>query len=670
MKVRLYDAPQPVFFSRVDRTTPHLVVGEPVDTWVGLIAVNATSQSLTGLTATTTGHGLSQVSTPVPVIPPMTMRKFGCRISGETPASETGARVSVRMNGPGIDVPATDEFDLPARTRDQALKQTFVSDIDGSVQYYALRQADPDVSPAGAPAPAIVLSCHGASVQAIRHAGSYSQKSWLHLVAPTNRRPFGFDWEDFGRDDAMEVLALAQAGLRHDPSRIYLTGHSMGGHGTWHIGATYPDRFAAIGPSAGWVSYRLYRMQDDADRNAPQSPLEELIQRGNTAGDTLALSPNLKHQGVYILHGAADDNVPPSHSQLMARTLQQDHHDWQYQEEPGKKHWWSNEFSDGGAACVDWPEMFDMFARHSLPPAGALRQVDFVTANPGVSSRCFWLSIDTQIQHHKLSRVSIMTYPGGRGFRGTTDNVQVLRLETSHLRSDGPLQVSLDGQELSDIPRPANNGPLWLKRNADLWSVITQPGPEFKGPHRYGPPKSELRHRFLFVYGTAGDDETDAWVYAKARFDAETFWYRGNASVDVLADTLFDAASTKDRTVVLYGNADNNLAWKTLLPDCPIQVRSGSVTAGDKTWTGDDMSALFIRPRPDSPVASVIAVSGSGSIGMRTTNPISLFVPFVRYPDLMICQAAENQERPVVHLAGYFGYDWSLQNAELAWRDE
>lgn len=91
-------------------------------------------------------------------------------------------------------------------------------------------------------------------MQAIRHAGSYSKKSWLHLVAPINRRPFGFDWEDFGRADAIEVLELAQAKLRHDPSRIYLTGHSMGGHGTWHIGSTFPDRFAAIGPSAGWVS--------------------------------------------------------------------------------------------------------------------------------------------------------------------------------------------------------------------------------------------------------------------------------------------------------------------------------------------------------------------------------------------------------------------------------
>ena len=36
-----------------------------------------------------------------------------------------------------------------------------------------------------------------------------------------------------------------------DPSRIYLTGLSMGGYGTWHLAARYPDRFAAIAPVCG-----------------------------------------------------------------------------------------------------------------------------------------------------------------------------------------------------------------------------------------------------------------------------------------------------------------------------------------------------------------------------------------------------------------------------------
>jgi predicted peptidase len=38
---------------------------------------------------------------------------------------------------------------------------------------------------------------------------------------------------------------------RIDPDRIYLTGLSMGGFGTWSWACTYPDRFAAIAPVCG-----------------------------------------------------------------------------------------------------------------------------------------------------------------------------------------------------------------------------------------------------------------------------------------------------------------------------------------------------------------------------------------------------------------------------------
>ena len=38
---------------------------------------------------------------------------------------------------------------------------------------------------------------------------------------------------------------------RIDPTRIYLTGFSMGGFGTFNVASEYPDRFAAIVPLAG-----------------------------------------------------------------------------------------------------------------------------------------------------------------------------------------------------------------------------------------------------------------------------------------------------------------------------------------------------------------------------------------------------------------------------------
>ena len=38
---------------------------------------------------------------------------------------------------------------------------------------------------------------------------------------------------------------------RADPDRVYLTGLSYGGFGTWHLAAAYPNRWAAIAPICG-----------------------------------------------------------------------------------------------------------------------------------------------------------------------------------------------------------------------------------------------------------------------------------------------------------------------------------------------------------------------------------------------------------------------------------
>jgi poly(3-hydroxybutyrate) depolymerase len=155
-------------------------------------------------------------------------------------------------------------FKLPIVNPGQPHKRTYISDVDGSVQYYSIVPQQPPPKPGEKPA--LVLSLHGASVEAISQAGAYSAKSWAHIVCPTNRRPYGFDWEDWGRIDAMDVFERAQVLLDTDRSRTYLTGHSMGGHGVWTIGSLFPDRFAAIGPSAGWLSFSSYR---DTPTTAP-----------------------------------------------------------------------------------------------------------------------------------------------------------------------------------------------------------------------------------------------------------------------------------------------------------------------------------------------------------------------------------------------------------------
>ncbi|MEI2579439.1 prolyl oligopeptidase family serine peptidase [Scytonema sp. PRP1] len=72
-----------------------------------------------------------------------------------------------------------------------------------------------------------------------------------------------------------------------DPDRVYLTGLSMGGYGTWHLAAAQPDRFAAIAPICGGgkpeEAYRLknlpvWAFHGARDRIVPLRESEKMVQ--------------------------------------------------------------------------------------------------------------------------------------------------------------------------------------------------------------------------------------------------------------------------------------------------------------------------------------------------------------------------------------------------------
>ena len=79
------------------------------------------------------------------------------------------------------------------------------------------------------------------------------------------------------------------AKYRVDKDRIYLTGLSMGGFGTWSLAAAHPERFAAIVPICG--------------------------------GGNPADAAKLKNLPIWVFHGAKDPVVPPERSESMVKAI-------------------------------------------------------------------------------------------------------------------------------------------------------------------------------------------------------------------------------------------------------------------------------------------------------------------------------------------------------------
>lgn len=75
-----------------------------------------------------------------------------------------------------------------------------------------------------------------------------------------------------------------------DQDRIYCTGLSMGGYGTWDLAIARPERFAAIVPICG--------------------------------GGNFLLAGRLRNLSTWVFHGAKDDVVPLSESERMVRAIE------------------------------------------------------------------------------------------------------------------------------------------------------------------------------------------------------------------------------------------------------------------------------------------------------------------------------------------------------------
>ena len=644
--------PEGLYHGSWDDTVPHLVAGEAPRGALGIQLGNMSEEpsgpfrirySLRSpggrdllLQGTVRSHGLA----------PLGVDQFALPLEGPRLPEDAGERypVEVRVESGDGELLLELSRELDVRAAGAKVQRTYVSGVDGSVQRYAL-------VPPAAPADGeqvgdmrLALSLHGASVTAWRQAACYRQRPDFWVVAAENRRSFGFDWQDWGRRDAYDVLALALAESGVDRRRVYVTGHSMGGHGTWHLAANDQDGFAVCAPSAGWESFDSYG-------GRPEGALAEVWQAADGTSKTLELIGNRKQTPVYVLHGTKDDNVPASEALTMIEALTEANGTFDVHFQGGAGHWW-------GDQCVDWPPIFETFREHELPADPA--SVDFTSVAPQVDSRHHWLRVEQPARYGQKLRVHGGWNAEEESVTLTTENVALMAV-------DRPARsVVLDGQELTPAGADA---PHWFRRAGETWSAVERgPGTDEKRAARSGNLKWAFDRRFLLVVGTGGDEAADDALLARARFDAGVWRYRGNGRAELWTDAEFleREAETVGRNVILYGNRDTNAAWEALLAeDCPVSVRDGLVELGSgegaRRFEGDDLACAFLRPRLGDPDALVGVFADAGTRATRLGSTLAPFVSGVGYPDYAVygAEVLARGDGGVLE-AGWFDARWEL----------
>ncbi|GAB3937060.1 carboxylesterase family protein [Mucilaginibacter myungsuensis] len=638
-----------VILDTKDMTAPFIVPGKSADKQkAAVLVINTTATQLANLKLQSNLGG-KEVSSTLQTVPAYSTRKVYFEFDGSTvKAKGFNECALILTNGGKVLDKAT--IKIESALKDDKYSQTFISNIDGSLQYYSVA---PQVG-GQKDGEALFFSVHGAGVEAINQVRAYKSKDWGNLVSPTNRRPRGFNWEDWGRLDALEVLDIAKKEYKPDPQKVYLTGHSMGGHGTWFLGATYPDKWAAIAPCAGYPTLKTYGSADGVVPDTSSFDLGKVLLRTSNQSDVPKLINNYKQLGVYILHGDADETVSVNFARQMKQLLAPFHSDMNYYEYPGGSHWYSDE-------SVDWKPIFDLFKWHKIPVVADVLNIDFTTASPGISAKDHWATIYQQQVPFQYSKVKLNKNKQSGTISGSTENVELLKLTLDGFAAGKEIKVTLDGAMALNYTTKGDKDSIFIKKENNSWKLIAQPAFTEKGPHRNGTFKDGFNKRMLYVYGTGGTEQEKQWAENKARYDAESWYYRGNGAFDIISDKEYSKAKYPGRNVVLIGNATTNSAWKTLLFDCPINITKGSAKIGGKQWTGTDIGAYFVWPIAGTADNSVSVISGTGIDGMNATNANQYFTGGSGFADIMLFKLdmLKDGAGHLLH-AGFYDNQWKV----------
>jgi predicted peptidase len=147
------------------------------------------------------------------------------------------------------------------------------------------------------------------------------------VVMPQSRE--GAWWGDPEMEaQAFAALDAAMKEFNGDPDRIYLTGLSMGGYGTWAFGYKYPEKFAALVPVCGGVVANRRFLSPPA-----WHPLT--VKPDDPYGETAS---RLTKVPIWAFHGEADPRVPVTESRKLTEAVKARGGDVRYTEYPGVAH--------------------------------------------------------------------------------------------------------------------------------------------------------------------------------------------------------------------------------------------------------------------------------------------------------------------------------------------
>lgn len=441
-------------------------------------------------------------------------------------------------------------------------------------------------------------------------------------------------YDGLGENDVLRVIDWVVERYSVDPDRVYLSGGSMGGRGSWLLSSRYPDRFAATWPDMGWPEF-----------------------------STL---PNLLNLPTYVNHGGADWVVPVWYSRLGVRGLEEMGSPVYYAEWPDAGHAMGAEQRRGG--FLAW-----MSTHRRVPDPPHIR----IHAEHPRYAKQYWGAIERWIDPHRVAKLEATVLPGNV-VAVSTGNVAKARLTLPprHLGERREIAWLANGKHVVTPRSPDGSYDLL----ATDTSVVIRPHQE-EAALRTRPyaPGSTMNLYFgeplLVVYGTSAEDDSlrglirgfgeRAARWLKPLEDMEF------GSAPVLPDTAVSDADLAAKNLFLVGGPRQNRVTARLMQQMPIRERQAGLDIfGRETVDLAGRGYAFVYPNPERPARLVFVCSspvlefyrwrGSRLAGWGVNE--SPCPPDLAVETIATVDSANDPRQNILVHQWWFTHDWRLKD--------
>ncbi|MEM2058252.1 MAG: prolyl oligopeptidase family serine peptidase [Thermoproteota archaeon] len=673
-----YDAVGKLFINEARAIIPHLRVGEKLNGWACLPIANTTKQKLNKIRLRVLENDIFKPSlTEVPGLAPGEWRSIPFWIAAKREArldEDPELKISVEVEGEVKNV----SLKPVIRNRNEWFMTTYLSKVDGSVQPYGL--LIPTSYEGNRSYPLIVL-LHG--YKGGWAIGNYALKEWC-IVAGVYARG-EVPYMEIGERDVFEVIEAVKERYNIDEDRIYLTGHSMGGRGTWYLGLHRPDVWAAIAPLSA-RSY--YHKQEQAGVEIPQYLWVLLDEKS-----PMYLAENALNLPIFVSHGSEDKVVPVDHSRCIVAQLREMGYTVEYEEEAGMGHTWSRSGRPWwGEEWLDRPAIFNFF--HKYRRKRYPRKIRYKT-NGLRFNKAYWVEIDEMNTIYNTARINAEVLDGNV-IQVLTENVLQFTLELQEdlgIDIDKSLTIVVNGFKvlIESIPKSKkvtlremlnekgevmgytfllNREEVEKKGAFPVWARLDEGGVVEvlhlrrdgglkKRPSLFGPILDAFNSPFILVYGTLGN-EAEVEANRKAAYDVAMWWKsHANGDCEVKADWELTTKDILEFNVILFGNPRTNILLAQVNEKLPIRFDGEGIRLGSQMLTEEDVGFIMIYPNPLNPERYMLLNSSITAKGME--NIKKLYNRWMELPDYIIFNSAFTKEGwKGILAAGFFDKEWGF----------